>query len=50
MRKRSGLKPEGQKGRKGKTLYKVEIIDSIHKHIPNYCKCCSNNLDNIEAS
>ncbi len=50
LRERSGLKPGGQKGRKGNTLKMIEIPDSIHKHIPNYCKCCGNNLDSIEAS
>jgi transposase len=49
LRERSGLKPGGQKGRKGNTLKMVETPDSIHNHIPNYCTCCGKSLDNIES-
>jgi len=40
LREPSGLKPGGQKGRKGNTLKMVETPDITQKHIPHYCKCC----------
>lgn len=49
LRERSGLKPGGQKGRKGNTLKMVETPDSIHNHIPDYCTCCGESLDDIES-
>ncbi len=44
LRKSSGQKPGGQKGRKGKTLKMVENPDIIEKHESNYCRCCGNSL------
>ncbi len=44
LREKSGLKPGGQKGRKGKTLTMVENPDIIQKHIPEYCNCCDADL------
>lgn len=49
LREKSGLKPGGQKGRKGNTLKTVESPDFTQKHIPFYCKCCGESLDNILA-
>lgn len=49
LRENSGLKPGGQKGRKGNTLKMVETPDDIQEHIPFYCKCCGESLDNIQA-
>ena len=44
LRERSGLKPGGQKGRKGNTLKMVETPDNIEQHKPTYCTCCGNDL------
>ncbi len=44
LREKRGLKPGGQKGRKGKTLTMVETPDIIQKHIPQYCNCCGEDL------
>lgn len=49
LREKSGLKPGGQKGRKGNTLKIVETPDIIHEHKPGYCTCCGTNLENIPA-
>lgn len=49
LREKSGLKPGGQKGRKGNTLRMVETPDFIQKHKPCYCNCCGESLDNIHA-
>ncbi len=46
LREPSGLKPGGQKGRKGNTLRMVENPDFIEEHKPNYCKCCGESLEN----
>lgn len=45
LRERSGLRPGGQKGRKGSTLRMVDKPDFIEKHEPNYCKCCGESLE-----
>jgi len=45
LREPSGLKPGGQKGRKGKTLRMVETPDFIEKHTPDYCNCCGKSLE-----
>jgi len=50
LREKSGLKPGGQKGRKGNTLKMVESPDFIHGHIPFYCNCCGESLDNTQAN
>lgn len=44
LRKSSGLKPGGQKGRAGKTLKQVEHPDVIKECVSNYCKCCGEDL------
>lgn len=49
LRINSGLKPGGQKGRKGDTLKMVETPDSMQVHLPSYCNCCGESLDNIQA-
>ncbi len=49
LREKSGLKPGGQKGRKGNTLRMVETPDTIQKHNPFYCNCCGENLDTIPS-
>ncbi len=49
LREKSGLKPGGQKGRKGNTLKTVESPDFIQEHIPFYCQCCGESLDMIQA-
>ena len=40
LRKKTGRKPGGQKGREGKTLQMVSDPDKIIDHSPGYCKCC----------
>jgi transposase len=49
LREKSGLKPGGQKGRKGNTLKMVAHPDFTEKHIPHYCNCCGESLENIPA-
>ena len=49
LREPSGLKPGGQKGRKGNTLKMVEKPDITQQHIPHYCKYCGENLENVKA-
>lgn len=49
LRERSGLKPGGQKGRKGNTLKMTETPDSVDKHIPHYCTCCGADLADIAS-
>ena len=49
LRETSGLKPGGQKGRKGNTLKMVETPDIIKEHSPSYCKCCGESLDGALA-
>ena len=49
LRKPSGLKPGGQKGRKGNTLKMVETPDNVERHMPNFCKCCGESLENVPA-
>ncbi|MFP4048219.1 MAG: IS66 family transposase [Bacteroidales bacterium] len=50
LRETSGLKPGGQKGRKGNTLKMVETPDIIKEHIPSYCNCCGESLDDTPAT
>ena len=47
LREKSGLKPGGQKGRKGNTLKMVEAPDFIQKHYAHYCSCCGEELDSV---
>lgn len=49
LRETSGLKPGGQKGRKGNTLKMVGAPDIIKEHIPSYCNCCGESLDDTPA-
>ncbi len=49
LRESSGLKPGGQKGRKGNTLKMVENPDLIQEHTPHYCNCCGQDLEDIIA-
>ncbi len=49
LREKSGQKPGGQKGRKGTTLKMVENPNFVKEHIPSYCNCCGESLDNIQA-
>ena len=39
----------GQKGRKGNTLKIVKKPNFTQKHIPLYCNCCGESLENTEA-
>ena len=50
LREKSGLKPGGQKGRKGNTLKMVATPDFTQEHSPSYCNCCGENLNNITAN
>lgn len=49
LRKRSGKKPGGQKGRKGKTLEMTDNPDEIVVLQPDYCSCCGLCLSEREA-
>jgi transposase len=49
LREKSGLKPGGQKGRKGNTLKMIETPDFIQEHSPLYCNCCGESLKDIPA-
>lgn len=49
LRESSGLKPGGQKGRKGNTLKMVENPDFVQEHTPDYCTCCGQDLKYIIA-
>lgn len=45
LRKPSGKKPGGQKGREGKTLEMTSTPDKIVELYPNYCRSCGSSLD-----
>ena len=49
LREKSGLKPGGQKGRKGNTLKMVKKPNFTKNHIPLYCNCCGESLENTES-
>lgn len=49
LRKPSGKKPGGQKGRKGNTLKMVKNPDIIKKHESNYCLNCGESLAGIPS-
>lgn len=44
LRKKTGRKPGGQKGRKGNTLKMIECPDFVEKHIPDFCSCCGKDI------
>lgn len=46
LRKKTGRKAGGQKGRKGNTLKMVDNPDIIKNHIPEYCSCCGKDIRN----
>ena len=45
LRKPTGKKPGGQKGRKGKTLEMTAFPDTIIKLMPDYCRSCGSSLE-----
>lgn len=47
LREKSGLKPGGQKGRKGNTLKMVETPDFIKENYPEFCNRCGKYLSGI---
>jgi len=49
LRKPSGKKPGGQKGRKGNTLKMVAKPDKIEEYTPNYCPLCGRDLTSLPA-
>ena len=40
-----GRKPGGQKGRKGTTLRRSEMLDHVEDHFPGACAHCGHTLD-----
>lgn len=44
LRKKSGKRPGGQAGRKGKTLEMVKEPDHVEEIVPKYCKACGAGL------
>ncbi len=48
LRKKSGLKPGGQKGHAGKTLKMSKIPDIIKNLSPDFCNNCGKNLKDVE--
>ena len=49
LRKKTGLKPGGQKGHKGKTLMVSDSPDIIKEILPDYCNKCGKDLSDIES-
>lgn len=49
LRKKTGRKPGGQKGRTGNTLEIVSTPDFITEYHANYCTCCGEDLSVIEG-
>lgn len=49
LREKSGLKPGGQKGRKGNTLKMVETPDFIKDYHPSYCSCCGSSVADVPS-
>lgn len=49
LREKSGLKPGGQKGRKGNTLKMVSTPDFTEEYHPNYCVRCGNSLADAQS-
>ncbi len=50
LRKSSGKKPGGQKGREGKTLEKTAHPDETIELQPKYCRNCGSSLENNQAT
>ncbi len=50
LRKSSGKKPGGQKGREGKTLEMTAHPDETIKLEPKYCRNCGSSLENNQAT
>lgn len=50
LREKSGRKPGGQPGHKGRTLEQVDNPDNIIFHAPNECTHCGFDLQDIEAN
>jgi len=48
LREKSGRKPGGQKGHKGSMLKMTGHPYEIIKHIPEFCKCCGEDLSGQE--
>jgi transposase len=49
LREQSDKKPGGQQGHEGSTLKFSATPDQIISHIPDYCKLCGNDLEQIDA-
>lgn len=49
LRKQSGKKPGGQQGHKGNTLERTNNPDEIVILQPDYCSCCGESLQEMEA-
>ncbi|OQY00754.1 MAG: hypothetical protein B6I20_08315, partial [Bacteroidetes bacterium 4572_117] len=49
LREKTGLKPGGQKGHKGKTLMVSDNPDIIEKISPDYCNKCGKDLSGVEG-
>lgn len=49
LRKSSGKKPGGQKGRKGKTLEMTTTPDKVIELKPGYCNNCGSSLEDTQA-
>lgn len=49
LREQSDKKAGGQKGHEGSTLKFSAAPDQIVNHVPDYCKACGNNLEQIDA-
>ena len=47
LRKKTGRKPGGQKGREGKTLEMTSHPDQTIDHSPEYCECCGKDIGTI---
>ncbi|WP_309720635.1 DUF6444 domain-containing protein, partial [Armatimonas sp.] len=50
LREKSGRKPGGQPGHKGKNLEKVDNPDEVIAHRPEVCLHCQAKLSGIEAN
>ncbi len=49
LREQSGKKAGGQQGHEGSTLKFSATPDQIVNHIPDYCRLCGNDLEQIDA-
>ena len=50
LREKSGRKAGGQQGHEGSTLAFSAIPDKIITHVPDYCQCCGDGLQDIPAT